>query len=96
MSDTIQVVQSVSTIEVAATGPQGPSGPPGSSTGGLYVHTQASASAEWIINHNLGRDVLSTIYDGTGAEIEADVVQVTSNQLRVYLASAQTGKAVVA
>lgn len=96
MPDTIEVVQAVSVIEASAPGPQGPAGPPGSSTGGIYVHTQASASSEWVVNHNLGRTVIATVYDSGGAEIEANVVQVTTNQLRVYLTSAITGTAVAA
>jgi hypothetical protein len=76
-------------------GAQGPAGPvsPGSD-GARYEHTQAAASAEWIVNHNLGYrpgvDVLTT----GGVRVEADVRHPTVNQVRVVLDVPLAGTAV--
>lgn len=67
-------------------------GPPGA--GGVsYVHTQAVASAIWTVNHNLGFRPTVELYDAGGAEIDAEVIHVSTNQANIYLTAAITGAA---
>lgn len=58
-----------------------------------YVHTQSSPSVEWVINHNLGARPIIEVRTVGGVVMEADVVHLTLNQSRVYLASAVAGEA---
>lgn len=58
-----------------------------------YIHTQASPSATWTINHNLGfKPSISLITDG-GAEFVADVSHASVNTTIVTLSSALSGAA---
>lgn len=70
-------------------------GPPGSATvadgAPPAVHTQSSASAEWIVNHNLGWKPLATVLGAGGQEVIATVLHMSVNQLRVFLKSPSTG-----
>ena len=75
-------------------GKQGPSGPPGPGAT-TYDHIQSVSSAEWIVNHNLGRLVSVTVLNPGGVEVEAEVAQVSENQARVYFNLPQTGKVLV-
>lgn len=68
------------------------SGPPGPA-GDSYVHIQASASAEWIVNHNLGAWPVVEIRSVGGAVIDAEVRHLSTSQFRVYFASPMTGQA---
>lgn len=79
-------------------GPPGPEGPPGSSADNYYVHTQAVASATWIINHNLGKNVQVSIFDSTSAPwrlVYTDVEHGSLNQTTVIFPSPVTGSAVI-
>lgn len=69
-------------------------GPPGAGATS-YDHTQSSASAEWVINHNLGRRVDITVLSPGGALVIADVVLISDNQARIYFVSPKTGTALV-
>lgn len=84
------------TVQVALinTGLQGPPGPPGPGAT-TYDHSQSSASAEWVVNHNLGRFVSITVLNAGGFEVEAEVVQSSESQARVYFNQPQTGKVLV-
>ncbi len=85
-----EILQSVSPVtEVIVEAKQGL---PGASGAG-FVHTQGSASAEWIVNHNLGFKPAVEIFDVGGREVEADVLHMSDNQLRVYFTSAVAGTA---
>ena len=71
-------------------GPAGPAGPPGAGLG--YDHTQGSASATWIITHNLGYYPSVTV--NIGGEIGlVDVAYGSVNVLTITFASPQTGSA---
>jgi hypothetical protein len=95
----IEVLQPITTVEpqyprttvVVETILQGPAGPPGS--GSAYVHTQATASAVWTVNHNLGYYPSVAVVSPGGLEIIAETEHVSVNQLRVKLATALTGQA---
>lgn len=58
-----------------------------------YVHDQASGSDAWNINHNLGYRPAVTVYSVGGAEIEAEVLHLSANQVRVYFINATAGVA---
>jgi len=68
-------------------------GPPGSPGAGDFTHTQASASSEWIVNHNKGLRPLVSIRTVGGVEVDAQIVHMTDNQLRIFFASPFAGTA---
>jgi hypothetical protein len=65
---------------------------PGTSGGLKFIHPQASESAEWIVNHNLGEKPIAEVRTASGAVVDADVLHVSNNQLRVYFSSAMAGE----
>lgn len=74
--------------------PEGPIGPPGpASAAADYIHPQAAASAEWIVNHNLGVEPQIAVLTPGGVEVIADVVHISPNQARIYFAQPVTGQA---
>jgi hypothetical protein len=58
-----------------------------------YVHTQATAQSEWIVNHGLGYKPSVSVYTTGGVEVEAEIVHISDYQLRVRFGSPQTGYA---
>lgn len=76
-------------VEVAV-GFQGPPGIPGSPGAG-FVHSQPSAEAEWIVNHNLGVRPSVAVIDTGGNEIDAAVLHMSTNQLRIYFVTPTAG-----
>lgn len=78
-------------VNSGARGPAGPAGPAGAAE--AHIHTQASAAAEWIVNHNFGARPLVQVFSAGGAEIEANIIHITDNQVRIYFAAAQAGTA---
>lgn len=80
-----------SEVIIVEGGDRGPPGPSGE--GAAFVHTQASALTEWIINHNLGSRPFVTVLSTGGVEVEASVTHVTTNQLRINFATPQAGTA---
>lgn len=48
-----------------------------------FLHTQSTPASEWIVNHNLGRSPASEVRSLAGAVIDADVLHISINQLRV-------------
>lgn len=79
------------TIAIVHAGARGPAGPPSAALD--FEHVQDTPSAEWIINHNLGAEPIVTVLTVGGVEMEANVIHVSENQVRVYFASAQAGRA---
>jgi hypothetical protein len=73
-------------------GIQGVQGPPGP-VGAFYLHTQASASASWTINHNLGFQPNVSIKNAGGVEVECEVVHTSNNQCVAYANTAFSGTA---
>lgn len=79
-----------------ADGEQGPPGPPGpAGAGAFYIHTQAVASASWVIPHGLGRPVHITILSPAGEIVHADVVESSVNSANITWPSPVTGTAYV-
>jgi hypothetical protein len=87
----VRVVTRAPVVAVVASGPQGAPGPPGAALD--YEHVQTSASAEWIVNHNLGVEPNVSVLSAGGVEMIAQIVHVSVNQFRVYFASPQAGRA---
>lgn len=92
------------TVIVRALGPASARALPGPRIAGLpqqgpagasqsYTHVQGAASAEWIVNHNLGFRPSVEIFDTGGAEIDGAVLHVTPNQTRISFAVPVAGSA---
>lgn len=94
MSDIIVVQPIIPTVEITAPGPQGPAGTfsPGDVA---YTHTQASASATWTINHNLGFNPTAVVLDSAGTNCEGSFSYPTVNQMVITFNSAFTGTAYI-
>ena len=60
---------------------------------GGFTHTQGSAATVWTVNHNLGRRPIVAVFTVGGAEMDAEIIHVSNNQLTVNFASAQAGSA---
>lgn len=58
-----------------------------------YIHTQTSASSDWVINHNLDTFPSVSVVDSGGNVVYGDVKYVTSNTIKVFFSSAFSGKA---
>lgn len=89
---TVAVVQAApNRVAIVHAGPRGAAGADGAAQD--FEHVQSGASAEWIINHNFGYEPLVSVLSPGGVEMEASIVHVSTNQVRVYFASAQAGRA---
>lgn len=75
-----------------ATGAPGPQGPAGAA-GNAYVHTQATVSATWTINHNLGYRPSVELLDSGSQEIDGDIAHPSVNQVVVTLSPPTAGLA---
>lgn len=91
VSATLLPAPQISATLATGQGPSGPAGPAGPFND--YVHSQAVAAATWVINHNLNRNVNVSLRTAGGAEFEADVLQVSLNQVQALLAAPQAGTA---
>lgn len=57
-----------------------------------FVHTQSVSSNEWIVNHNFGYKPITEVLDSAGNEVEAEIIHISINQLRVYFSALHTGQ----
>lgn len=94
-SETLRVVRVPTThsITVAGIGAQGPAGPPGASGDFSYDHTQSSASAQWIVNHNAGFRPDVEVRNSAGGVVGAEVLHVNVNQTWIMFSAPQIGSA---
>jgi hypothetical protein len=92
--DNIIVQPIIPQISVTSPGPQGP---PGSFDPAdiFYVHTQASSSAIWTINHNLGGQPTAVVLDSAGTQCEGTFSYPSSNQMVITFTAAFSGTAYV-
>jgi hypothetical protein len=92
--DNIIVQPIIPQITVAAPGPQGPAGAfdPADI---FYVHTQASASNTWTINHNLNGNPTAVVLDSAGTQCEGTFSYPTMNQMVIAFTAAFSGTAYV-
>jgi hypothetical protein len=93
MSDDLIIVQPViPTVVVSAPGPQG-------AAGGIeaffYEYTQATASAVWTINHNLGIEPTAVVLDSAGTQCEGTFSYPSKNQMVITFTGAFSGTAYV-
>jgi hypothetical protein len=84
-----QVFVTEDVVSVVSVGEQGPPGP-GQTT---YTHNQGSASATWVITHNLGRHPSVVVIDSAGSVITPDVQYDSAYQVTVRFSAAFSGKA---
>lgn len=77
---------------VAIPGPPGQTGPPGA--GFYYLHTQAVASAGWMIVHNLGLRPNVSVLIGEET-VGVPVTHIDVNTAYISFSAPQTGKAVL-
>jgi hypothetical protein len=68
-------------------------GPTAASAHGTYTHTQTSASATWVITHNLNCFPSVSVVDSAGTVVFGDVEYLSSNVVRVTFVAAFGGKA---
>jgi hypothetical protein len=79
-------------IRVATVAEQGPPGADGS--GVPYVHNQTVPAATWTVTHTLGHVAASvTVWDSTGAEVEGDVINNTTDTVTLSFSGAFAGVA---
>lgn len=82
MTDLVTVIEPPDQITTTLAIGQGPAGPPGS-VGGQFQFTQASPSAVWTVNHNLGFRPNVALTTLGGAEVWGEVLHVSANQVLV-------------
>jgi len=68
-------------------------GPPGAAGPAPFVFN--SALSQWVVNHNLGRNVMSKVYSLGGTEVLAEITNVTINQVVVNFDQPQAGYLIV-
>lgn len=79
-------------IDILIPGLRGPKGDSGDFAAG-FLHTQASASSSWLVNHNLGFNPTVSVRSAGGAEIEAEVLHTSVNQTIITFSVPVTGTA---
>jgi hypothetical protein len=84
--------RTVTRVAIRSQGLRGREGPAGDVVAlEGYTHTQSSPSSSWTVNHNLGRKPLVQVLSPGGLEVIAEVLHVSTNQVLVSFASAQSG-----
>jgi hypothetical protein len=86
-------VDRTTAVRIAAgVGPRGPAGPSGAAQDS-FDFTQASPALQWSISHNLGRRPIVELFSVGGAEIEADVIHLSNDQVIVNFVIPTAGSA---
>jgi hypothetical protein len=94
----IVVTEEIIQVEIGTFGPQGPpgpAGPAGSTTSVFYVHNQATPSATWTIDHNLGGHPTAVVQDSGGTTCEGNFAYPSINRLVITFSAAFSGVAYV-
>lgn len=87
-----EVEAQVFVVEVAAEGLRGERGPSGVA-GDSFEFSQASPALQWSISHNLGRRPVVELFSVGGAEIDADVLHLSTDQVLVTFLLPTAGSA---
>ena len=58
-----------------------------------YIHSQASASATWTVNHNLGYNPTCVVVTSGGLQIEPEILHTSTNQTIIYMNTSISGTA---
>ena len=92
---TVEVLDDNIVVELGYSGPQGPKGDTGDAGSATlsYVHTQASASSSWTINHNLSFVPNITIVDSAGTVVEGQYDYPSNTTIVASFSSPFSGKA---
>ncbi|MCK5919390.1 MAG: hypothetical protein KAG66_00510 [Methylococcales bacterium] len=56
-----------------------------------YQHTQAVASNEWLVTHNLDKHPAVSVIDSSGAEVEGCVEHLDNNTIRIRFSAIFAG-----
>lgn len=81
-------------LQTGLPGPPGPAGPGGGGGGGgFYTHNQATASAFWTINHNLGYRPAVSVWDTANDQVVGEVDHINFNTLTIAFSTAISGTA---
>lgn len=93
---TVQPPPETVTMLQVGQGPSGPKGDKGDTgqAGSTHEHHQTVAAANWVVNHNLGFRPAVTILSVGGAQMLAEVIHASLNQVLVYFDEPMTGLAV--
>lgn len=96
LQSTIQPPPESITVLQVGQGPSGPKGDKGDTgqAGSIHEHYQTTASSTWVVNHNLGFRPAVTILSVGGAQMLAEVIHASLNQVLVYFDEPMTGLAV--
>lgn len=82
--------------EVGPRGPQGIQGeigPPGPPTLSFYRHSQAFASALWVVDHDLSYPPSVTVVDSAGTVLLADVTYLDDFHIQIEFSAPTAGYA---
>ncbi len=88
----VVVVQQNANVIASSRGLRGERGPSGVS-GDSFEFSQSSPALQWSISHNLGRRPIVELFSVGGAEIDADVLHPSVDQVIVYFVSPTAGSA---
>ena len=91
----VELTDDTVVVELGYSGPQGPKGDPGDAGNPTlsYVHTQASASNTWTINHNLSFIPNITVVDSAGTVVEGTYDYTSNTTVVATFSSPFSGKA---
>lgn len=87
----IEGIQGIQGIQ-GEIGPIGPEGPAGL-TSGYYRHNQASASATWLVTHDLAYPPAVTVVDSAGTQIYGDVTYLSDSLIQIEFSAPNAGYA---
>lgn len=78
-------------VNVVSCGSQGPRGASSGSTEPFYFMTPLST---WVVNHNLGRRPVVSVFSVGGVEMFAEIIHTSTNQCQVMFDDPVTGYAI--
>lgn len=87
--DAIIIKPVIPIVEITSPGPQG------NPADVFYTHVQATPSAIWTINHNLGGEPTAVVLDSAGTQCEGTFSYPSKNQMVITFTGAFAGTAYV-
>ena len=58
-----------------------------------FIYDQGTPSAEWNIEHNLGKKPSVVVFDSAGTEVIGDIKYIDDNNVRITFSAGFSGKA---
>ncbi len=89
------VQEAANALTVAAVGPAGPPGAPGPAGGDVFVHTQSTPAATWVIDHDRGRRVHVSLLNDSDEVVFSDIEHGSLNQTTITFPAPTTGVAII-